>query len=294
MKIRKRPSEWVFDILNAVFMTVLTAVTIYPFLFVVFASFSDPARLGGQRGILLRPLGFELDAYRLVFANHDIWTGYANTLFYVLVGTALNIILTAMFAYTLSRKGLMLNKALMFGMVFTMYFSGGLVPTYLMMNDIQLSGTRWAVIVPGLVSAMNVIIMRTNFQSLPDSFEEAAMLDGANDFDILFRIVLPLSMPVVAVMILFYGVGRWNAWFDAMIYLRDRGKYPLQLVLREILVYSSTDDMMVPLGSNKKGLDMSEVIKYATTIVATVPILCIYPFLQKYFVKGVMIGAIKG
>lgn len=294
MKIRKRPSEWVFDILNAVFMTVLTAVTIYPFLFVVFASFSDPARLGGQRGILLRPLGFELDAYRLVFANHDIWTGYANTLFYVLVGTALNIILTAMFAYTLSRKGLMLNKALMFGMVFTMYFSGGLVPTYLMMNDIQLSGTRWAVIVPGLVSAMNVIIMRTNFQSLPDSFEEAAMLDGANDFDILFRIVLPLSMPVVAVMILFYGVGRWNAWFDAMIYLRDRGKYPLQLVLREILVYSSTDDMMVPLGSNKKGLDMSEVIKYATTIVATVPILCVYPFLQKYFVKGVMIGAIKG
>ena len=294
MKIRKRPSEWVFDILNAVFMTVLTAVTIYPFLFVVFASFSDPARLGGQRGILLRPLGFELDAYRLVFANHDIWTGYANTLFYVLVGTALNIILTAMFAYTLSGKGLMLNKVLMFGMVFTMYFSGGLVPTYLMMNDIQLSGTRWAVIVPGLVSAMNVIIMRTNFQSLPDSFEEAAMLDGANDFDILFRIVLPLSMPVVAVMILFYGVGRWNAWFDAMIYLRDRGKYPLQLVLREILVYSSTDDMMVPLGSNKKGLDMSEVIKYATTIVATVPILCVYPFLQKYFVKGVMIGAIKG
>lgn len=294
MKIRKRPSEWVFDILNAVFMTVLTAVTIYPFLFVVFASFSDPARLGGQRGILLRPLGFELDAYRLIFANHDIWTGYANTLFYVLVGTALNIILTAMFAYTLSRKGLMLNKVLMFGMVFTMYFSGGLVPTYLMMNDIQLSGTRWAVIVPGLVSAMNVIIMRTNFQSLPDSFEEAAMLDGANDFDILFRIVLPLSMPVVAVMILFYGVGRWNAWFDAMIYLRDRGKYPLQLVLREILVYSSTGDMMVPLGSNKKGLDMSEVIKYATTIVATVPILCVYPFLQKYFVKGVMIGAIKG
>lgn len=293
MNMRKKTSEWVFDICNVTTMIVLMVITLYPFLFVIFASFSNPAQLAGQRGLLLRPLGFSLDAYKLVFANQDIWTGYANTLFYVLVGTALNIILTAMLAYTLSKKGLMLNKILMFGMVFTMYFSGGLVPTYLMMNGLHLNGSRWAVIVPGLVSAMNVIIMRTNFQSLPDSLEEAAMLDGANDFDILFRIVLPLSMPVVAVMVLFYGVGRWNAWFDAMIYLRDRSKYPLQLILREILVYDSTSDMMVSLGANSKGLDMSEVIKYATTIVATVPILCVYPFLQKYFIKGVMIGAIK-
>lgn len=293
MKIQKSFGEKVFDVLNTVLMLLLIISTLYPFMFVAFASFSDPAAMGAHRGLLLYPLGFQTEAYKLVMENRDIWTGYANTLFYVLVGTALNVVLTAMLAYTLSKRGLMLNKFIMFLIVFTMYFGGGMIPTYLMINDIGLMGSRWAVIVPGLVSVMNVIIMRTNFMAIPDSLEEAARLDGASELNILFKIVIPLSMPVIAVMILFYGVGRWNAWFDAMLYLRDRSKFPLQLILREILVFSSTDNMTYTLGTGKGGQDMSEIIKYCTTMVATVPILCVYPFLQRYFVKGVMIGAIK-
>ncbi len=294
MAYRKPVTEKIFDVFNIAFMLLLVAVSLYPFLFVVFASFSDPAVMGSQRGILLYPQGFQTDGYRLVFEKQDVWTGYANTIFYVVVGTFLNVTLTAMLAYTLSKKGLLLNKIIMMGIVFTMFFSGGMIPSYLLINNLHLVDSRWAIVLSGLVSTMNVIIMRTSFQSLPESLEEAAKLDGANEFTILFRIVIPLSMPVIAVMTLFYGVGRWNSWFDAMIYLKDRNKMPLQIILREILIYSSTDDMMTTLGTDKKGHDMSEIIKYATTVVATVPILIIYPFIQKYFAKGVMIGAIKG
>ena len=294
MRRIKSPGDICFDLVNGLIMVVLIILTLYPFLYVVFASFSDPAVLGAHRGLLLSPMGFEVLGYRLVFQNGEIWTGYANTIFYVLIGTALNLLFTSMLAYTLSKKCLMLNGVIMFMVVFSMYFSGGMIPTYLMMGQIGLMGTRGAVILPGLVTTMNVIIMRTNFQSIPDSLEEAARLDGANEIQILWKVVLPLSMPVVVVMILFYGVGHWNAWFDAMLYLRDRSKFPLQLILREILIYSSTTDMMTDLGTNQQGQDMSQVIKYATTIVATVPVLLVYPFLQKYFVKGVMIGAIKG
>ena len=294
MAYRKPVTEKIFDVFNIVFMLVIVAVSLYPFLFVVFASLSDPAIMGSQRGILLYPQGFQTDGYRLVFEKQDVWTGYANTIFYVVAGTFLNVTLTAMLAYTLSKKGLLLNKIIMMGIVFTMFFSGGMIPSYLLINNLHLVDSRWAIVLSGLVSTMNVIIMRTSFQSLPESLEEAAKLDGANEFTILFRIVIPLSMPVIAVMTLFYGVGRWNSWFDAMIYLKDRNKMPLQIILREILIYSSTDDMMTTLGTDKKGHDMSEIIKYATTVVATVPILIIYPFIQKYFAKGVMIGAIKG
>ncbi len=294
MKNRKSAWERLFDYGNAIVLSLIILITLYPFLHVLFASFSNPARLGAHRGILLFPLGLQIDGYRLVFANRDIWTGYANTLFYVIVGTSLNVLLTSLIAYTLSRRGLMLNRLIMVLIVFTMYFSGGMIPVYLTMGQLGLMGSRWAIIVPGLVSTMNVIIMRTNFQALPASLEEAARLDGAKELDILFRIVLPLSMPVISVMFLFYGVSRWNAWFDAMLYLRDRDKYPLQLILREILIFDSTTEMMNSLGTGQRGQDMSQIIKYATTIVATVPILAIYPFLQKYFVKGVMIGALKG
>jgi putative aldouronate transport system permease protein len=293
LAIRKSTGEKAFDVFNVIFLTILMIVTLYPFLYVIFASLSDPSGIATHRGILWAPIGFQLDAYKLVLKNPNIIIGYKNTIFYVFVGTALNVLITSMLAYTLSRKGLLLNNTIMFLIVFTMFFSGGMIPGYILMTNLGLMGSRWAIILPGLVSTMNLIIMRTSFSAIPVSLEESAKLDGANDMVILFKIVLPLSLPIISVMVLFYGVNHWNSWFSAMLYLRDRQLYPLQLVLREILIFSSTDDMMVSLGSSR-GKDMSEIIKYATIMVATVPILIAYPFMQKYFVKGVMVGAIKG
>jgi putative aldouronate transport system permease protein len=291
--IRRSWGERLFDGANVIFMILLSAVTLYPFLYVLFASLSDPTWVVQMRGLILFPKGATLEAYKLVFDNPAILTGYANTLFYVIVGTALNILMTSLGAYALSRQSVMWKNPIMFLIVFTMFFNGGLIPTYLLVNNLGMLDSRWALIIPSAMSAYNLIIMRTSFQSIPVSLEESAKLDGANDFTVLFRIVLPLSMPVVAVMILFYGVGHWNGWFNALIYLRTRDLYPLQLILREILITNSTDSMMTGVGGADK-MPIGETIKYATIIVATVPILMLYPFLQKYFVKGVMIGAIKG
>jgi putative aldouronate transport system permease protein len=274
-------------------MILLSAVTVYPFLYVLFASLSDPSWVVQMRGLIWYPKGFTIEAYKLVFANPSILTGYVNTLIYVVFGTALNILMTSLGAYALSRQSVMWKNPLMFIIVFTMFFNGGLIPTYLLINELGMLDSRWALIIPSAMSAYNLIIMRTSFQGIPVSLEESAKLDGANDFTVLFRIVLPLSMPVVAVMILFYGVSHWNGWFNALIYLRTRDLYPLQLILREILITNSTDSMMTGVGGADK-MPIGETIKYATIIVATVPILLLYPFLQKYFVKGVMIGAIKG
>lgn len=291
--IKRTFGERVFDVANIALMIALSVVTIYPFLFVLFASLSDPAWVVQMRGLIWFPHGVNLEAYRLVFENPSILTGYANTIFYVVVGTALNILMTSLGAYALSRQNVMWKNPIMFMIVFTMFFSGGLIPSFLLVNNLGLLDSRWALIFPSAMSAYNLIIMRTSFQAIPVSLEESAKLDGANDFTILFRIVLPLSMPVVAVMILFYGVGHWNSWFPALIYLRTRELYPLQLILREILITNSTDSMMTAIGGGDK-MPIGETIKYATIIVATIPILLLYPFLQKYFVKGVMIGAIKG
>lgn len=290
---RRTWGEKLFDSFNVAFMLGLSAVTIYPFVYVLFASLSDPAWAVQARGIILYPKGFTLEAYKLVFANPSILIGYGNTIFYVVAGTALNILMTSLGAYALSRQNVMWKNAIMFLIVFTMFFNGGLIPTYLLVENLGLLDSRWALIVPAAMSAFNLIIMRTAFQAVPVSLEESAKLDGANDFTVLFRIVLPLSMPVVSVMILFYGVGHWNAWFNALIYLRTRELYPLQLILREILITNSTDSMLTGTAGGDK-MPVGETIKYATIIVATVPILCLYPFLQKYFVKGVMIGAVKG
>jgi len=285
--------ETLFLIANTIFMVALITVTLYPLLFVALASISDPATLMRYRGVLLKPLGFTLEAYKLVFANPMIAIGYQNTLLYVVAGTTINLLMTALGAYALSRKNVLLRDPIMFMIVFTMFFSGGLVPTYLLVgNTLNLIDSPWALIIPPAINTWNLIIMRTAFQSIPDALEEAARIDGANDFTILFRIVLPLSLPVVAVMILFYSVAHWNAYFSAMIYLRTRELYPLQLVLREILITNSTDNMTAGISSGDV-MPIGETIKYATIVVATLPILCIYPFLQRYFVKGVMVGAIR-
>lgn len=292
MKMKRSMGEIIFDFFNILFMIGLIFVTLYPFLYVFFSSISDPGLLAQNRGLLIKPLGLTFRAYQLVFENPMILIGYGNTLFYVFVGTTINIILTSLGAYALSRKNVMLSKPIMLMIVFTMFFSGGLVPTYLLIGKLGMIDTRWALIIPNAISAWNLIIMRTAFKSIPDSLEESARMDGANDFTILFRIILPLSLPVLAVMILFYGVGHWNAYFSAMIYLRDRSLFPLQLILREILITNSTEDFITGVTGGDR-YPIGETVKYATIIVATLPILFLYPFLQKYFVKGVLIGSLK-
>lgn len=293
MVIRRTFGEKVFDFCNAVFLIVMMLITLYPFLHVVFASLSESSLLIQHTGVLLAPQGFSLDAYAAVLKNPMISRGYMNTLFIVVVGTAYNLLMTSMGAYVLSRRNYFWSKPLTALIVFTMYFGGGLIPRYLLIQDLGMMNSLWALIIPEAIGTWNLFIMRTFFVGIPDSLEESAKIDGANDFTILFYIILPLSLPVIAVMILYYGVGHWNSWFDAMIYLRKRTLYPLQLVLREILIINSTDSMTNDTSINDK-LSVSETIKYATIIVATLPILFAYPWLQKYFVKGVMIGALKG
>ncbi len=291
--MRESLAERAFGLGNVLFMVALMIVTLYPLLYVLFASLSNAAELAQHRGLLFAPLDFTLEAYRRVFENPIILTGYRNTLFLVIVGTALNVSMTALGAYALSRRNVLFKNPILFFIVFTMFFSGGLIPTFLLVGQtLHLQNTLWALIVPGAVNTLNLIIMRTAFNAVPVALEEAARMDGANDWTILFRIVLPLSWPVVAVMILFYGVAHWNSFFSALVYLRDRELYPLQLVLREILISSNVQNMATDVSSGDV-LAIGETIKYATIIVATLPILFVYPYLQRYFVKGVTIGAIK-
>lgn len=285
--------EKLFDVFNYVLLTVITLCTLYPLIYVLFASLSDPTRYMQHSGILWKPLDITFNAYRLVFDNPMIIQGYLNTFLIVSGGLVLNITLTAFGAYALSRKGLRYRKQLMLFIVFTMFFSGGLIPLYFTVKGLELTNTLWSLIIPQAISAFNLIIMRTAFEAVPDSLEESAKIDGANEFVILFRIMMPLCMPVIAVMLLYYGVSHWNSWFQAMIYLQDRSLYPLQLVLRELLLLNDASSMASGASGGEVAV-IGETLKHATIIVATVPILLVYPFLQKYFVKGALIGAIKG
>ncbi|WP_199621179.1 carbohydrate ABC transporter permease [Paenibacillus alkalitolerans] len=282
-----------FDVLIYTVLTALMIVTLYPLLYVTFASFSEPGQLIAHKGALLRPLGFSLEAYKSVFKNPGILTGYRNTLFILVVGVTINLFMTSLGAYVLSRKQVMWNKLFIFFIVFTMFFHGGLIPFYLVVKGVGLIDNLLATIIPFAINTFNLIIMRTAFMAVPDSLEESAKMDGANHFTILFRIILPLSMPVIAVMILYYAVEKWNGWFYASIFIKDRDLFPLQLTLREILIANSTDSMAEGAAAADRH-QIGETIKYATIMVASVPILCVYPFVQKYFVKGVMIGALKG
>jgi putative aldouronate transport system permease protein len=294
MAIKKTIPEKCFDAVNALFMVIIMIATLYPFWFIFMASLSKPSALVSHTGIMLWPKGFNLEAYRLVFKNPNILSGYQNTLVILFAGTFINIAMTSLGAYVLSRNNFAIKKIMLIMIVFTMYFSGGLIPRYLLIYDTLGMGDKLlALIIPGAISTWNLIMMRTYFLSIPESLIESAKIDGANDFIILIKIVLPVSMPIIAVMILFYGVGHWNAWFDAMIFLRTRKLYPLQLILREILISNSMNDMMKESADLDKEA-LGESLKYGSIIVATLPVLLIYPFIQKYFVKGVMIGAIKG
>ena len=281
-----------FDAANVALMFVLMAVTLYPMLYVLFASFSDPMLLANEKGVLLRPVGFSLAGYDMVFQNPQIWNGFKNTFLYVGVGTAFSLTSTALGAYTLSRRGLKWNKLILMMVVFTMFFSGGLIPLFLLVKGLGLINTLWAVILPNAISAYNLIVMRTFFQGISEELIESARMDGANDVIIFVRIVLPLSWAVMAVIGLFYAVSEWNSWFNASIFLRERSMYPLQLLLREILVQNQIDYSMIST-TEMDSVMAKQMIKYSAIIVSTVPILFVYPFLQKYFVKGVMIGSLK-
>lgn len=291
--IKQSRNDTVFDVLNIIILSLILIIVIYPLVFVVSASFSDPmAVMKGE--VVFFPVSPTLDSYKAVFRNEDIMTGYRNTIIYTVVGTAVNLIMTIAGAYPLSRKDFYGRKAFTLFYTFTMFFSGGLIPSYLINTKLGLNNNFWVMILPGAVSVWNMFIMRAFFQnSIPHELQEAAFIDGCTNIGILLKIVLPLSAPVIAVMIMYYGVGHWNAYFTALIYFRDRDKFPLQLILREILVKHDMNQMTEGETLVSQEL-LAETIKYAVIVVASVPVLLLYPFLQKYFVKGVMVGAIKG
>nr|WP_314458697.1 carbohydrate ABC transporter permease [uncultured Clostridium sp.] len=290
-RIRVSRGEQLFDLFNIFLMLVLMAVVMIPLIHVVAASFSGPSAYVRHQGLLLAPVDFSLEAYRAVLKNKNILTGYANTIFVVVVGTTLNIFVTTIAAYVLSRKNVLWNNVIMMSLVFSMYFSGGMIPFYLVVKGVGLNNSIWSLIIPSLVSTYNLIIMRTAMASVPESMEESAKLDGANHWTILWKIMFPLVKPTVAVICLYYAVTHWNAWFESMLFIRDREHYPLQLILREILIQNDTTAMTAGGGEDYL---ISETIQFATIVVATLPILAVYPYIQKYFVKGVMIGAVKG
>ena len=293
IKISK--SEKMFNCFNIAFMLIMMFIMFYPIWHVLCASFSNPRQLSAHSGLLLWPDGYSLSAYKLMIKNPMIFKGYFNTLIILVLGLAINMFMTCLAAYILSRRNLMLNKPITLLIIFTMYFSGGLIPTYLNVLDLGMLDTYWAIIIPGAINTYNMIVLRTGFASVPQSLEEAAIIDGASNLRVLWRIILPLSRATVAVIVLYYAVAHWNSWFNAMLYLNTRDKFPIQLILREILINNDTTSMIsaVDVGAGDSSF-VSETVKYAVIIVSTLPILCAYPFVQKYFTKGVMIGAVKG
>ena len=280
-----------FDIINSTVLILISCIMLYPILHVLFASVSNSSLVMQHSGPLLRPLGFNLDAYKAVLADERVFIGYKNTLIILVGGVALNIVLTCIGAYFLTRKNVFWQKPVMIMIVATMFISGGMAPFYLVVKNLKLIDTTWALILPVAVNTYNLIIMKTGFAAIPDSLEEAAKMDGASDEWVLVFVMIPLAMPTIAVLILYYSVFHWNAWFNAMIFLRNRDLYPLQLILREILLQNQTDQQ-VSMEAMQNMESVSESIKYATIMVSVIPALCIYPFLQKYFVKGVMVGAV--
>ncbi len=266
---------------------------VYPVLYVLFASFSNPMKLAQHTGLLWKPLEFTLEGYKVAASYQGIWKGYGNTILIVVGGVTVNMCLTILAAYVLSKKELYLHRAMNLFVIFTMYFSGGLIPTYMVVKGLHLVNSMLALILPVAINTWNLIILRTSMEEMPKSLTEAAKIDGAGDWTILLKVVIPLIKPTLAVLVLYYVVQHWNSWFNAMIYLQSREKYPLQLFLREILV-SGTSNSAASQGFDMTELDQyKQLVKYCTTILATAPILCIYPFLQKYFVKGVLIGSVK-
>ncbi len=293
MRYKKGLGEQIFDFCNHLLMIALIFITLYPCYYVLVASLSDPVKAYSASGLLFYPKGFSIGAYIDVIKHKQLWIGYANTIFYVGVGGGMSVLATVITAFALTRKDLPGQNIIIFLIMFTMYFNGGLVPTFLVVKSLGLLDTRTYMLIYGLITTYNLIITMSYFRGLPMELEEAAKVDGAGDYTVLFKIMLPLAKPIIAVMALYYMVAIWNNFITALIYLTDRSKFPLQLVLREILIQNSTTDIAA-VGNGSDAEAYAENMKFAVVVVSTIPILCVYPFIQKYFVKGVMIGAVKG
>ena len=293
--MRESGFDFIFTIVNNVFLFVIFLMVIYPLIFVFSASFSDPIAVSSGQ-VWLWPVKFTTKAYVKIFEYTRIWSGYVNSIYYAVVGTAVNVVMTILAAYPLSRKDLFGKNVLMFLFVFSMMFNGGLIPLYITVNQLGLYNTRWALIIPQALSVWNMIIAITFFRtSLPQELLEAAQLDGCSDIQYLLRIVLPLSTPIIAVLCLFYAVGHWNQFFTALIFLANKDLFPLQLILRDILVANTVDlNLLEDAKTMAAKAGLRDLLKFALIVVASVPVLAIYPFVQKYFVKGLMIGAVKG
>lgn len=297
--IKESVGDRIFLICVYIFVTLALIVTLYPLIYILSASMSDPAAVRTGR-MVLWPVDVTLQGYRVILQNSSLWRGYYNTIIYTVVGTSINLLLTIPAGYVLSRDDFQLKGFVTKMMVITMFISGGMIPTYILVNNLGITNTMWALVLPGAASVYNIVITRVFMSTtIPDELTEAAVMDGANNFKIFTAVVLPLSKPIIAVMALFYGIGHWNNFFNALLYLDDRSLYPLQMVLREILVLqdlASNPDVI----SEEQALyahsqqQLAAVMKYGVMVVATAPVIMVYPFLQKYFVKGVMLGSIKG
>ena len=291
-KNKDTQSDKMLYIINATLISVFIVLVLYPLIYILSSSFSSPKAIASGRVIFL-PVDFSLDGYRAVFTYKKVVTGYVNTLLYTGVGTVINISLTMITAYPMAMPRFQGKRIYMFLFSFTMFFSGGLVPTYLLISDLKLINTFWVMVIPGAMSIYNLIVARSFIQnSIPVELLEASQIDGCSWTQYFFSIVLPLSKAVIAVLVLYYAVAHWNSYFDALMYLNDWQKFPLQLVLREILIESKVEAIDLELEAARA--DFSNLLKYGLIVVSTVPILCVYPFIQKYFMKGVMIGSLKG
>ncbi len=282
-----------FDIFNYGILGLVAICVLYPLYFIVIASFSDPVAINNGQ-VSFWPVGFNTTGYQKIFENVKIWRSYSNTIFYTVVGTGINIFLTMMLAYPLSRKKFFARKPITILVMFTMYFQGGLIPTYLWMNDLNLYNTPWVMVLLPAINVFNLIIA-INFikNNIPEELYEAASIDGCSHIKFFTRIVLPLSKTIIVVLVLYYGVAHWNEFMNGMIYLRDEGLYPLQLTLRNILLQNQASGLG-DVDSIIEQQKAAELIKYGAIIISTLPVLVIYPFLQKHFEKGVMVGSVKG
>ena len=271
-----------------VVMALLVGATLYPIIYVFSVSISSYESVVGNR-IVLWPVGFSLNGYRKIVADSDFYTGYGNTIFYTVAGTVLNVVMTVLAAFPLSRKEFFMRKFFTFIFMFTMFFGGGMVPSYIIVTKLGLYNSRLAMILPGLISTWNLILCRTYIMSLPEELYDSAKVDGCTEFRFLLVILLPLIKPIIAVLIIYYGVGHWNSWFNALLYLSDATKHPVQIYLRRLLIQSTNE-----LAASAYELESTLQVRYCAMFVTVLPIMAIYPFFQKYFTKGVMVGSLKG
>lgn len=300
-QIKSSIGDRVYIFLVYIYLLIALILVLYPLIYIVSASVSDPQYINSGE-MWLFPKGLNFLGYQTIFNSGDIWMGYKNTIIYTFLGTTVNLAVTIPVAYALSRRDFIGRKFLTKFLIVTMFFSGGMIPTYILIRNLGMLDTIWAMIIPGAASVYNIVVTRTFFEStIPTELEEAAAVDGANDWQLFTKIILPLSFPIIAVMALFYGVGHWNSYFNALIYLSDRAKYPLQMILREILVLQDLSSTGSPEAMSSSAAELmytkqqlAGVIKYGVMIVSTLPVIMVYPFLQKYFVQGVMIGSVKG